>query len=361
LKREITLVKENIMSATSLRLMSINLENLFEPGISFYNRTYTQDEFDNKIQWISDLIIQAQVHVVAVLELGENPDSCLNIIMEEVNNTSILGNMPFSYHYAGSPSVTGAPIRTGIISRFPLTNSSSISDYPQDFSVDLFNVVTQQWMTVPSYRFSRPVTRVTVNPPNNANPFNVFVVHFKSKRPNKSEHDDNNEAIGIARSAIQRNIEAAALRYYLDTFLPTQYETDNKVATFVAGDFNDTPSSVPLENVRGPFDKVPGPASPWSEPDKRRLLNCARLHLKFTAHEDKLYSYVHNENFSLIDNIFVTEHLAKRFVRMEVYNDHVFRHEDLSETTEEDQQWKSQVSDHGVMVVEFTRMLRTGN
>lgn len=341
--------------------MSINLENLFEPNISFYGQTYTQDEFDNKINWISDLIVRAQVHVVAVLELGENPDNCLNQIMQKVNATSVLGGLPLSHHYAGQPSVTGAPIRTGVISRFPLTDTGSIADYPNGFSVDLFNATTHQWAPVPSDRFSRPLSYVKVNPPNNANPLNLFVVHLKSKRPNLSPHDNENEAIGIARSAIQRNIEAAALRYYLDDFLLKQFQTDDNVATFVVGDFNDTPSSVPLENIRGPFDKTPGPASPWSEPDKRRLLNCARLHLKFTSYEDKLYSYVHNENFTLIDNIFVTEHLASRFVRMEVYNDHVLRHEELSVTTNEDQQWKSRVSDHGAIIVEFSRILKAGN
>ena len=58
---------------------------------------------------------------------------------------------------------------------------------------------------------------------------------------------------------------------------------------------------VPAENLRGPFDKVPGPSSPWSGPDQRRLLSCARLHLKTAAHEDRLFSYVHNESFTLLD------------------------------------------------------------
>ena len=137
-----------------------------------------------------------------------------------------------------------------------------------------------------------------------------------------------------------------------------QYETDDKVPTFVVGDFNDTPTSVPIENLRGSFDRVPGPSKPWSEPDKRRLISCARLHLKKAAYEDKLFSYVHNESFSLIDQAFVTEHLPGRFKRMEIYNDHVFRHQDMSSQTKQQQQWKSQVSDHGAVVIEFTRMLK---
>jgi predicted extracellular nuclease len=114
---------------------------------------------------------------------------------------------------------------------------------------------------------------------------------------------------------------------------------------------------VPLENVRGPFDKVPGPAATWSEPDKRRLLSCARLHLKMTAYEDKLFSYVHNESFTLLDQAFVSEHLVSRFDHMEVMNDHVFRHQTISQNTTQEQQWKSCVSDHGLVVVELKRML----
>ncbi len=65
-----------------------------------------------------------------------------------------------------------------------------------------------------------------------------------------------------------------------------------------------------------------------------------------------------NESFTLIDHAFVTEHLPKKFVRMEIYNDHVFRHHDLSSPTKQEQQWKSKASDHGIVVVEFKRMLK---
>ena len=67
--------------------------------------------------------------------------------------------------------------------------------------------------------------------------------------------------------------------------------------------------------------------------------------------------YVHDENFTLIDQVFVTEHLVSRFQRMEVYNDHVLRHHEISTNTQQAQQWKSAVSDHGVVVVEFRNVL----
>jgi predicted extracellular nuclease len=350
------------MSSTSLRVMSINLENLFSPGQVFYGSQYSQAEFDAKIEWIGSMLAQGQVHVAGMTELGEDSQICMDKIMEAANRLDTTGGPPFQHEFRADPGSSSTKIRTAVISRFPLSRTGSLASYPDSFRVDLLQPGTDadnmdNWTLVPSAGFSRPIAQVRVNPPNGGMAFNLFVVHLKSKRPKKAKHDEYNEAIGIARSAIQRNVEAAALRYYLDAFLPQQYAEDNRVATLVVGDFNDTPSSVPLENIRGPFDKVPGPASPWSEPDKRRLLNCARLHLKMAAYEDKLYSYVHNESFTLLDMAFASEHLARRFVRMEVYNDHVFRHEDMSSSTDQDQQWKSRVSDHGVVVVEFTRML----
>lgn len=352
------------MPKTSLRLMLMNVENLFSPGNHFYGSSYTENEFKDKVDWISSMIARAQVHVVALTELGENSTTCINKLINTTNEKDKTAWQPFSHEFRASPGNSPTKIRTAVMSRFPLNDTASLVQYPPGFSVDLHQPGTnpnvgQNWIQVPSTEFSRPVARVKVNPPNGADPFYLFVVHLKSKRPKKAEHDNNNEAIGIARSAIQRNIEAAAMRYYFDTFLPTQYANNKKVATIIAGDFNDTPSSVPAENIQGPFDKNPGPSSTWSNLDKLRLISCARLHLKESAYEDKLFSYVYNEQFSLIDQVFVTQHLPGKFVRMETYNDHVFRHQDLSSVTSQEKQWKSRVTDHGAIVVEFVRMLKS--
>ncbi|MCK5124754.1 MAG: hypothetical protein KAR42_00715 [candidate division Zixibacteria bacterium] len=354
------------MSKTRLRLMSMNLENLFSPGENFYGKSYTVDEYKSKIKWIASIISSSVVHCVAVTELGSISETCITDIIAAVNKLDEQDNMtagdinmpPFAHSFAGEPG-RGSAIRNGIISRFPISKTGILDSYPDDFVVDLFDPQDSQWKEVPSSGYSRPVTFATITPPHGANPFNMFVVHLKSKRPRTANHDDSNIAIGTARSAIQRNIEAAALRYYFDEFLPDQYDSDKNIATFVMGDFNDTPTSVPAENIRGSFDTRPGPASPWSGPDKKRLLNCARLHLKFSAYEDKLFSYVHNESFTLIDHIFVSEHLVSKFKRMEIFNDHVFRHQEIKIDTDIDKQWKSTVSDHGVIVIELNRMLKT--
>ena len=351
------------MGKTNIRIMSMNVENLFSPGEQFYGSEYTPAQYKAKVDWIGSMIAKCQVHVAALVEIGEDAATCISDIIAAANEKDKTGWPEFTHNFMAEQCRGATKIRTAVISRFELSDTESIETYPENFRVDLHKPGTNaedlnNWVMVPSTRFSRPITKVKVNPPNNANPFNLFVVHFKSKRPNKAEHDGYNDAIGIARSAVQRNVEAAALRYYLDSFLPAQYDSDNNVSTFIVGDFNDTPTSVAFENIRGSFDRVPGPASTWSEPDKKRLISCARLHLKMSAYEDKLFSYIYNESFSLIDQALVTEHLVKRFVRMEIYNDHVLRHQDMSSPTSQEKQWKSQVSDHGVVVVEFKRMLK---
>ena len=337
--------------------MSMNLENLFSPNVNFYGSQYTQAEYDAKMDWIAGMISSCQVHVAGLVELGDNANQILADLQIRIAVQDPTGWGAFAHHHVAPPGPDGSHIHTAVLSRFPLANQGDLSAFPAGFQVDLYDDHAGAWNAVPLDHFSRPVAHAQVQPPGHR-AFNIFVVHLKSKRPSLAAHDNNNEPIGIARSAIKRNIEAAALRYHLDTFLVNQYDNvDAAVPTFLVGDFNDVPTSVPLENIRGPFDPTPGPAANWSNPDKRRLLSCARLHLKMAAYQDKLYSYVHDENFTLIDQVFVTEHLVSRFERMEVYNDHVLRHHEISTNTQQAQQWKSAVSDHGVVVVEFRNLL----
>lgn len=340
--------------------MFLNSENLFSPGQKFYGKSYTQQEFDQKIDWIAEKIISCSVHIVGFTEIGEDPVICLNAIVGRINQLEPNHPLPFAHSESGTPSKGSTKIRNAVISRFNIKSSDSLVQFPAAFSLDLLtpgasSSVPANWQTVPYSEFNRPVFKAVIELPKHD--LNFFIVHLKSKRPKTSSRDGDYECIGIARSAIMRNAEAAALRYYLDDFLPNQYSSNDKVPSMLVGDFNDTPTSVPLENIRGPFDKNPGAASNWSEPDKKRLLSCARLHLKKAAYEDKLYSYIHNETFSLIDQGFVTQHLVSKFKRMEMYNDHVIRHQMMSESTDEAQQWKSMVSDHGAFVLEFTRVL----
>jgi len=351
------------MAKKPLRLLFLNAQNLFTPDETFYQSQYTKEEYDEKINWISSMITYLNGDVCALSEVGEKADQCLKDIVDKLPK-----NHPekpdFAYYEHFTPARTGEPIRVAVISRYKLKNKMSLVKYSDDFSVDLLEPGKyagdeKNWKPVPSYEFSRPVGQITVCL-SDTNTFNLFILHLKSKRPKFAKHDGNNEAIAIVRSAIQRNVEAAALRHYLDTFLPKQYTKDSNVPSILVGDFNDVPNSVPLENIRGKFDRNPGPSRKiWAKVDRHRLISCARLHLKKVAYDDKLFSYVHNENFSLIDQAFVTQHLVTNFKRMEVYNDHVFRHQELKHAnrTKVDQQWMTTVSDHGVVLIELSNMI----
>jgi predicted extracellular nuclease len=355
------------MGKTTLRVLYLNAENLFSPGEHIYTSAgYSPSEYMHKINWLAYTIGTAEVDVVALTEIGDNASSCIGDLVAAINQ-----NYPkkaIQHTFIANPSQGSTKIRAAILSRFPISNEGSHRSFPQGFKVELHDLgseegVSANWMPVPIREYSRPIARARINPPNNATPFNIFVVHLKSKRPSISTRDGqnkhNNEAIGTARAAIRRNMEAAALRVQLNKFLVKEFNNNPKIPTIVLGDFNDTPKSVPLENIRGPFDANPGPSSTWTDNDKVGLLTCARLHLRSGSHEDKLYSYIHEESYTLIDQALVTKHLARKFKHMEVLNDHVLRHKELKKNvTDDNRQWISTVSDHGAIVLEFTRMLK---
>jgi hypothetical protein len=347
------------MGKTTLRIGFVNTENLFSPGVNFYGSVYTAEQYEEKVNWIGRSVAALQVDVCAFTEIGEDPDSCLDDVKTVVNDEDKTDRPPFEFKKHFEQSRTGTPIRVAILSRYDLTNEESLTQFPTGFKVDLPVPGNGDWVKVPFEKYSRPVGKALVNLPNNAKPFNLFVVHLKSKRPKLSDEDDvlHSDAIGSARSAIMRNLEAAALRCYMNTFLPAQYDTDPGIPTVLVGDFNDVPNSVPLENIRGPFDKDLEPQTPWTLNDKLKLFSAARLHMKKSAYDDKLFSYVHDESFTLIDQAFVTMHLTGKFKRLEVYNDHVLRHQTIVKGTEQEKRWKSTVSDHGFVVLELNRML----
>lgn len=356
------------MAKTTLRIMYINAENLFSPGVRFYSSSYSEGEYLGKINWLGSTIASADADVVALTEVGDNARTCIDDLIAVINAQNPA--KAIMERFIARPSSGSTKIRAAVLSRFPIVDRASLIAFPPGFKVDLHDLGTAEgdrrnWVEIPVRAYSRPVARVRIAPPHGATPFNLFVVHLKSKRPTIAAHDGanrhNSEAIGSARAAIRRNLEAAALRVHLNKFLVDQFDEDPKIPTILVGDFNDTPTSVPLENLRGPFDRSPGPSSPWTLNDKVGLVTCARLHLMKGAYEDRLYSYIHEESFSLIDQALVTKHLVGRFQHLEVINDHVLRHERLkTSVTDDDRQWKSIVSDHGAIVLQFTRMLRSG-
>lgn len=73
------------MAKTSLRILFMNLENLFSPGKEFYGSQYTPAEYADKVNWIGSMIAESQVHIAALTELGEDSKSCIEDVMKAAN------------------------------------------------------------------------------------------------------------------------------------------------------------------------------------------------------------------------------------------------------------------------------------
>jgi endonuclease/exonuclease/phosphatase family metal-dependent hydrolase len=125
-------------------------------------------------------------------------------------------------------------------------------------------------------RFQRDFMRVRVEPPG-APAFDVFPVHFKSKRGGA----DTTESIRLG--------EMRAARSILDGLL----KQDKDSLFVVCGDFNDTWDSAPLKAIRGE-----GPTA---------------LHTFFTELPKPVPTYNKSEYAEMIDFILVSPAMAKRY------------------------------------------------
>ena len=300
-------------------------------------------------------------------ELGSDGERVAGDLLKAVKTLDVAMKTdmpPMEHYFIGKPSNSSVKIRTAVFSRHLISDEESLASFPEGFAVDVPRSREKRdgddkWVPIGIEGYSRPVSKVRINP-DEGRPFNLFVVHFKSKRPKDgSIADSPSEPIGRVRSAIMRNMEAAALRYHLDDFLMKQYASNPKTPSLVVGDFNDAPTSVPAETMIGAFDKNLKPnfvskSRQWTENSQRALVNCARLHMRAGGHEDALYSYIFNERYTLIDHAFVTMHWARKLRRMEMYNDHVQRHRLDTRKTAAAKRWKSDTSDHGYFVLDFS-------
>ena len=92
------------MGKTSLRLGFMNLENLFSPGHSFYNKEYTPDQYVEKVEWIGRRIVDLQIHVCAFTEIEEDPNTCLQDVMKVANRKDVKTEPSFSHAFTAEPA-----------------------------------------------------------------------------------------------------------------------------------------------------------------------------------------------------------------------------------------------------------------
>jgi len=125
------------MSQTSLLILFLNCENLFSPGENFYGSAYTQAEYDAKIDWMANFIIDKQAHIVGLTEVGSDAELCITDLVNRIGQ--ITGENKFAHHFIAVPNIGSAKIRNAVISEFPINQnqSTSLEVFPDNFAVNL--------------------------------------------------------------------------------------------------------------------------------------------------------------------------------------------------------------------------------
>lgn len=199
-----------------LRLVAYNAENLFD----VFDNPYTDDDSTevkprDEIERIAAALRQLDADVVALSEVENR-----GVLQAVVNE--FLGDMGYRY-VAVNPTNDGRGINLGVISRYPI---DAITSYR--FRTLELPGEERTW------RFARDLLRVTLELPDEKK-FDLFAVHFKSKRDSAGDPD----------SAKWRLAEATETAEIVSNVM--KLHPDRWVA--VAGDFNDTPDSPPIRTL----------------------------------------------------------------------------------------------------------------
>lgn len=320
------------MARNIIKIGTFNLLNLALPDERYYNRRYSKDDFERKVNWISSQLIRMNADIVGFQEVFHLP------ALEQVVAASGMyqsASICMSDRNGDGPAVA-------LVSKFEVLEHDVFTDFPEQAILEVDG--TQ----VPITRFSRPVLRAKVRLADDL-VANVFVVHLKSKRPkvpdDQNPHDPRESAKGEARSLIIRAAETTALRHILiDTLQGTNYPV------IMMGDFNDDGGAVTSRILCGaePFRNLPTEA-------KQKLWDVHMYNVKDIqarqSYRDVYYTHLHNGHYDSLDHILVSQEFVRQnpqrlgFVEyVKNFNDHL-----IDDTLSDDRVpfWQS---DHGQVV-----------
>ena len=321
------------MGQDTFKIGTFNLYNLVLPDRPYYNRRYTKDLYDKKIDWIAEQLRRMGADIVGFQE----------VFHQEALEQALTA----SGHYQDAQVVvaggTGEGPSLGLASRFPIVTHEVIPDFPERAQLKIKD------LKIPLSKFSRPVIKARVNVLSELT-ITVFVVHLKSKRPMVEEgadaHDPIERALGHARSLMVRSAETAALRYLLVEEL-----RGSNQPVVVMGDFNDGGGAVTTKVVSG--------SPPWRSlprEQKRRIWDVLLYNVKDIqarrSYRDVYYTHLHNGHHESLDHIMVSQEFVhenpNRLGQVEYVanlNDHL-----IDDTLSDDRLPKWQ-TDHGQVVV----------
>ena len=330
-------------NSRNISFATFNLYNLQLPDVKWYTNTYTQTQYEAKIEWSAQTLLRLDADVVAFQELWSK--QCLIDLfkaadLEDEYELCFIKDEWYNIAVAAAVRKPWQVVSRNTHKEFPsnVNLNKPPSDDGEDDELDI-NIA----------RFSRTVLQLSIGHADATDEIpniEVFISHLKSKRPTilttKNEAlKRHQEALGSAISTIRRTAEAAALRILLTQALK---QTDRPVV--VVGDLNDGALSNTLSIItqQPPFRMYE--ASRVGQRNDAGLYTTSVMQ-QMRSLRDVYYTHEFKGIQEVIDHVLVSEqfydHSDKRlwsFKEMRVWNDYV---EDDDKMT----------SDHGVVSTYF--------
>lgn len=294
----------------SFRVMSWNVENLFQPGDEVSEgRTMKADLYDAKLEYLAKIVSEVSPDVLALQELGGDSAAVSSSLADLARRLG--GGYP---HTALSNYPDGRSIRVAFLSRLPLAN-------PQDvvsFAPGELTAVADWFPRPPVTRLGRGSLLVQVEATGGVR-VRLLTLHLKSKlvtyppRDGKTRFnpkDEQERATGAGLALLRRTAEAAAVRVALNDLMQAEPE----VHTVVLGDLNDDPKAATSQLLAGPEERDITSADKGDAPRLHNLMTAlpgpgVGENDRWFLPEGERFTRLYQGQGELIDHIYVSRGL----------------------------------------------------
>ncbi len=313
---------------TTLTVATANVLNLANPGRTFYANqdTYSQNEFERKIDWLGGRIAALNADVLMVQEVWDEAAIKAAVSRSGLRYSTVA--VPGAENNETHHGAQNTP-HVGIVTRLEVEELQSFSEFPTALRIHIPGVGEH-------VKFERPPLLATLRM-KHGQVIHVLTTHMKSKRPKflqneqgdplEDREDPKIATLATLRSLMMRGAEAAALRHIVADVLERTHEP-----LIVMGDFNDGPHSVTTQMIAATsevaYDKGARDAALW---------NAYEVQGEMALKRDVAYSHIHQGSPEILDQIFVSEEFLPRSKfsigdvrRVDYFNDHLQEGKDRS-------------------------------
>lgn len=313
---------------TTLTVATANVLNLANPGRMFYANqdTYSQNEFERKMEWLGGRIAALNADVLAVQEVWDEAAIKAAVAQSGLRYSTVA--VPGAENNETHNGAQNTP-RVGIVTRLEVEKLQSFSQFPQSLHIQIPGIGEH-------VKFERPPLLATLRM-KHGQVVHILTAHMKSKRPKflqdaqgnpiEDRDDPKITALATLRSLMMRGAEAAAMRHIVADIIQRTHEP-----LIVMGDFNDGPHSVTTQMIAATgevaYDRGARDAALW---------NAYEVQGEMALKRDVAYSHVHQGSPEVLDQIFVSEEFlaSSKFSigdvrRVDYFNDHLQEGKDRS-------------------------------